>query len=200
MSEVLFGGRGSASVMNFLNDLKFAVRSLVRTKGLTITVVLTLALGIGASTAIFSVVNAVLLRPFGYAEPKRLIEIHGLDKDGKETGVSVRDFEAFQERAHSFQRMGMSRLQTFTLSGLRQPENVYGELVSRECLATLGANPLMGRTFLTGDFQSGAPQVAILSHKLWQTSFEADPHIIGRRILMNGEEYTVIGVMAPDFH
>jgi putative ABC transport system permease protein len=185
--------------VNLLRDLSFGLRTLRRSPWFTLVAVLTLALGIGANTALFSVVNAVLLRSFGYADPDRLVQISGTNKTGQPTGVSIPDLRAFQTRAHSFQQIGTSRLQTFTLRGPHEPENLYGQLVSSECFAALGATPLMGRTFADADFQSGAPSVVMLSHMLWQTSFEADPHIIGRRILMNGAEYSVIGVMPPEF-
>lgn len=185
--------------MNLLGDLSFGLRTLRRSPWFTLVAVLTLALGIGASTALFSVVNAVLLRSFGYADPGRLVQISGTNKTGQLTGVSIPDLRAFQTRTHSFQQIGTSRHQTFTLMGLHEPENLYGQLVSSECFAALGATPLMGRTFADADFQSGAPPVVMISHMLWQTSFEADPHIVGRRILMNGAEYSVIGVMRPGF-
>jgi putative ABC transport system permease protein len=190
---------GMGTLMNLFGDLSFGVRTLRRSPWFTLVAVLTLALGIGANTALFSVVNAVLLRSFGYADPGRLVQISGTNKKGQTTGVSVPDFRTFQTRAHSFQQIGTSRLQTFTLMGAHEPENLYGQLVSSECFATLGATPLMGRTFAEPDFESDAPLVAMLSHRLWQTSFEGDPQIVGRRILMNGAEYSVIGVMRPEF-
>ena len=185
--------------VNLLSDLSFGLRTLRRSPWFTLVAVLTLALGIGANTALFSVVNAVLLRSFGYADPGRLVQISGTNRQGRPTGVSLPDLRAFQARAHSFQQIGTSRLQTFTLMGPHEPENLYGQLVSSECLSTLGATPLMGRTFAGADFESGAPPVVLLSHRLWQTSLEGDPRIIGRRILLNGAEYSVIGVMRPEF-
>jgi putative ABC transport system permease protein len=185
--------------VHLFGDLSFGLRTLRRSPWFTLVSVLTLALGIGANTALFSVVNAVLLRSFGYADPGRLVQISGTNKTGQATGVSIPDFRAFQTRAHSFQQIGTSRLQSFTLMGPHEPENLYGQLVSSECFADLGAAPLMGRTFADTDFQPGAPSVVMLSHTLWQTSFEADPHIVGRRILMNGAEYSVIGVMGLEF-
>jgi putative ABC transport system permease protein len=185
--------------VNLLGDFSFGLRTLRRSPWFTLVAVLTLALGIGANTALFSVVNAVLLRSFGYADPGRLVQISGTNKIGQSTGVSIPDFRAFQTRAHSFQQIGTSRLQTFTLTGPHEPENLYGQLVSTECFATLGAAPLKGRTFAEADFQSGAPSVVMISDHLWQTSFEADPQIVGRHVLMNGAGYSVIGVMGPEF-
>lgn len=185
--------------MNLLSDLLFGLRTLRRSPWFTLVAVLTLALGIGANTALFSVVNAVLLRSFGYADPAHLVQISGTNKTGQSTGVSVPDLRAFQTRTRSFQLIGTSRLQSFTLMGPHEPENLYGQLVSPECFSALSAPPLLGRTFADSDFVSGAPPVVILSHTLWQSSFEADPQIVGRRILMNGSQYSVIGVMRPEF-
>ena len=172
---------------------------LRRSPGFTILAVLTLALGIGANTALFSVVNAVLLSGFGYVDPANLLEISGINKKGQTTGVSLPDFQAFQARARSFEHIAVSRVQTFTLNGPRELENLYGQLVSRECFDVLGSRPVLGRTFVPGDFDSGAPLVAMISDPLWRTSFSEDPAIAGRRVVMNGAEYTVIGVMEPGF-
>src|SRR5690242_466127 len=151
------------------------MRMLRRNPGFTLIAVLTLALGIGANTALFSVVNAVLLRSFGYADPAGLVEISGINKKGQATGVSLPDFQAFQSRARSFERIGVSRVQTFTLSGPREPENLYGQLVSRDCFDALGSVALVGRTFTAADFDAAAPPVAVISYPLWRNTFGADP-------------------------
>jgi predicted permease len=182
-----------------MRDLIFGLRSLRRSPWFTGISVLTLALGIGATTAVFSVVNAVLLRSFGYADPARLVQLGGTDKQGRTTGVSSADFLAFQARAHSFQAMGLARPQSFTLTSAREPENFFGEMVTVGCLSALGAAPLMGRVFNDTDFQSGAADVAVVSYTTWQASLESDPNVIGRRVMLNGSAYAVIGVMRPDF-
>jgi len=111
------------------SDFSFGLRTLLRSPGFTCVAVLTLALGIGANTALFSVVHAVLLRSYGYADPARLAQI---------PNVSIPDLRAFQARAHSFQQIGTSRFQTYTLIGPHQPENLYGQMVSPECFAVIG--------------------------------------------------------------
>jgi putative ABC transport system permease protein len=185
--------------MSLAGDLAFGLRTLRRSPWFTLVAVLTLALGIGANTALFSVVNAVLLRSFGYADAGRLVQISGVNRQSQTLAVSIPDFQAFQTRAHSLARIATSRIQTFTLMGPQEPENVFGQLVSQECFPVLGALPLLGRTFAGVDFESGAPPVAVISYRLWQSSFEGDPRIVGRRVLMNGEQYSIVGVMRPEF-
>jgi putative ABC transport system permease protein len=182
-----------------MTEIRFAVRTWRKTPGVAAVAVATIALGIGATTALFSVVNAVLLRSFGYTDSDRLIEISGRNKQGQQTGVSAPDFQAIQQRAHSFDLVGMSRVQAFTLTGVREPVNVYGQLVTRECFAVLGTKPLMGRVFVESDYVSGASAVALFSFKLWQRDFAGDSTIVGRRLLIDGTNYTVIGVMPPEF-
>ncbi|HEY1339505.1 MAG TPA: ABC transporter permease, partial [Bryobacteraceae bacterium] len=177
----------------------FGLRTLQRSPEFTAVAVATLALAVGANSALFSVVNAVLLRGFGYDAPDRLVQITGVNKQGQTTGVSIPDFVSIQKRVHSFTSVAASRVTTFTLSGPREPENIYGQMVSPECLSTLAAPPLMERLFTPTDFESAAPPVVIISYTLWQTSFEADPRIVGRRALINGAQYTVVGVMRPEF-
>src|ERR1044071_7192197 len=127
--------------------------------------VLTLALSIGANTALFSVVNAVLLQSFGYTDPARLAQISGMNRQGQGTGVSLADMAAFQQRARSFERIGSSTLQMFTVAGPREPENVYGQLLTVECMQALGAPPLLGRVLAEGDYRPGAPDVAVGDRK-----------------------------------
>ncbi len=182
-----------------MRDILFGLRALRRSPWFTGMAVVTLALGIGATTAVFSVVNAVMLRSFGYADPARLVQIAGIDQQGRPTGISSADFLAFRERARAFREIGAARPQSFTLTGLREPENFYGEMLTAGSLRALGAVPLMGRIFGEPDYRSGAPPVAVVSYTLWQTSLEADPRAIGRSVMLNGSPYTVVGVMRPEF-
>src|SRR5437879_3685720 len=132
-------------MLNIQQDIHVAFRTWRKAWGFAAVAVITLALGIGAATALFSVVNAVLLRSFGYSRAAQLVQIGGTNKQGQQTGVSAPDYQAIQQRAHSFEQVGASRVQAFTLMGPREPVNVYGQLVTSECFAILGAQPLLGR-------------------------------------------------------
>src|SRR5262249_18580334 len=143
--------------------------------------------------------NAVLLRSFGYADIGRLAEISGVNQQGQSGGLSAPDFRAIEQRAHSFQSVGASRFQQFTLIGSLEPENLFGQLVSEKCFSTLGSPPLLGRGFSGTDFRAGAQAVTMFSYKLWQRAFRGDPGIIGRHVSLNGADYLVIGVMPSEF-
>src|SRR5262245_8815920 len=130
------------------------------------------------------------MRSHGYREAARVVQI---------PDALLPDMSAILARTRSFESIGTARVQTFTLLGPREPENVYGQLVSKDCFTVLGAAPLLGRTFAAADFESGAPMVAVIGQALWQSSFERDPAILGRKVRLNGVEHTVIGVMPSDF-
>src|SRR5215471_15627196 len=155
-------------MMPFLRGIRFGFRAAVRSPGFAVVAVVTLAIGIGATTALFSVINAVLLRSFGYADIGRLAEISGVNQQGQPGGLSAPDFSAIERRVHSFQSVGASRFQQFTLIGSQEPENLFGQLVSEECFSTLGSHPLLGRCFSTADFRAGTQAVTVFSYKLWQ--------------------------------
>jgi putative ABC transport system permease protein len=186
--------------MTLFQDIRFGFRMLRRARGFTAVAVTTLALGIGAATALFSVVDAVLLRSLGYQDAARLLQISGRNKQGQTTGVSAADIETIQQRAHSFAGLGAARFEMFTLIGPREPESIYGQVVSPECFAVLGARALVGRTLAPADFEPGAPASAVISHQLWEKSFDSDPRIAGRRVLLNGTDYTIVGVMPAEFY
>ncbi|CAN5539433.1 ABC transporter permease [soil metagenome] len=176
-----------------LQDLRFTARTLLKNRGFALVAVLTLALGIGANTAIFSVVNAVLLRPLPYAEPERLVAVR--------PGVMVGEYLLLREENRAFQDVAMYREGVgFNLSGDGEPERLTGASASTNLFTTLGAAPLLGRTFLPGEDQPGEDRVVILSHGLWRQRFGADPQVLGREILVDGEPRTVVGVMPARFH
>jgi predicted permease len=179
-----------------VQDLRYGARTLRRTPGFTTVAVLALALGIGANTAIFSVVNAVLLRPLGYRDPARLLTLlhHGRDP------VSPADYVDWREQSGSFEAMGAAEYWGPNLTGTDQPEHLWGLRVTQSLLPLLGVEPLMGRLFLPGEDLKGAEHEVILGYSLWQRRFAGGRNVLGRTMTLNGEAYTIVGVMPRDFH
>jgi putative ABC transport system permease protein len=182
-----------------MTDLRYALRLLVRSRLFTITVVLIIAIGIGATTTIFSVVNAVLLRPLPYREPGRLMQI--AEKNDAlhlpSFGVSALNYLSWKERQHSFSQMGAVQFSTYTLSGKGDPENYTGCLITPSLLPMLGIQPVIGRNFQDGEDKPGAAPVALISDALWRRRFGADPHAVGQPATLNGVTYTIVGVAPP---
>jgi putative ABC transport system permease protein len=179
-----------------MNDLKFAFRQLLKNPGFAAVAVLTLALGIGANTAIFSVVNAVLLRPLSFPEPERLFVV-GL-KGGPGT-LSGGDFEDIEKNSKAFSHVAVFDTRYFNLSGDAAPERITSSTVSHDFFPTLAVEPLIGRGFLPEEHQPGGEKVAILSHGLWQRWFGGDQNVISRVVKLDGQNYNVVGVMPPAF-
>jgi predicted permease len=180
-----------------LRDLRYAMRTLVREPGFTSLAVLALALGIGATTAIFTVVDSVLLRPLPYKDPDRLVvTLIGPEASGP---ISPADYLDFKREAQSFTGLSAAQAGGMTLSEGDRPERVRGLQLSADLLDVLGVPPLLGRTFITGEDQPGRDQVVVMSHALWQRRFGADPSVVGRTIALEGRPYTVVGVMPPGF-
>jgi putative ABC transport system permease protein len=182
--------------------MRYSLRALRKMPGFTIVALLVLALGIGANTAIFSVVNSVVLRPLPYPDADRLALIWETDlKDGiKREGPSGPNFLDWKEQSQSFEEMALLEVGTGTLTGDGEPEQVVGLRVTTNFLSMLGARTVLGRAFTAAE---GAGQarfpVAVLTNGFWKRRFASDPGVIGRTFYMNSEPYTVIGVLAPDF-
>jgi predicted permease len=182
-------------------NLRYSIRALRRSPGFTIVAVLTLALGIGANTAIFSVINAVLLRPLPYPDPSRLVRIYETSTAvrGHQDSVAAGNFADWQVQARAFCGMAVLRFDAFTLTGAATPEFLNGERVSPEMLSILGTRPAFGRDFTREDAIPGRDRVVLLGHELWTHRFASDRGIVGRDIVLNFEKYTVIGVLPLDF-
>ncbi len=183
-------------------DLRYAGRTLRKSPGFAVVAVLTLALGIGANTAIFSVVNAVMLRPLPYAHPERLVELWGNVRRAKveRRGTSMPDFVDWRKQSKSFDGMALYIGSSLTLTGNDEPERIAGEFVAHGYFELLGINPQLGRTFTPEEDQ--VPQrdaVAILTDGLWKRRFGADPGVLGRKVQLNDAAYTIVGVMPPWF-
>jgi predicted permease len=178
-------------------DLRYAVRSLRREPGFTFLALLALALGIGATTAIFTVVDSVLLRALPYEDPQRLVvTLHGPDASGP---VSPADYLDYRRSAQSFERLSAAQAWGATLTDGERPERVNGLQVAPDLFDLLGVPPLLGRPFGAGDDEPGSNRVVVLGHAIWQRRFGADPSIVGRSLSLDGQSHLVVGVMPPRF-
>src|ERR1700686_3278635 len=187
------------SIENFAIDVRYGLRSLRRSRGFTIIVVLTLALGIGANSAIFSVINAVLLRPLPFPNASQLADLCARSTlfDFEHLGVSLPDIADIRATGTSFSDLSGYQLSSKEMTGNGKPERIEGADISEDFFPDLGIKPLLGRTFVSSDMQPGSHAV-ILSHSLWGDRFGGDPKAIGKTLRLDGETYTVIGVM-PGF-
>jgi putative ABC transport system permease protein len=176
-------------------DLRYGARTLLKNPGFTLIAVLTLGLGIGANTAIFSVVNGVLLRPLPYHEPERIVTLLNYGRGP----VSPANFLDFRSDSQSFAQMAAAEAWGGSLASADRAESISGLRMGEGLFAMLGERPLLGRTLQSEDYQPGKDHVVTLSHKLWQRAFGGDPNIVGRNITLSGESYTVVGVMPPQF-
>src|SRR5580658_9097490 len=188
-----------------LHDLRYGLRMLRKTPGFTAVAVVTLALGIGANTAIFSVVRAVLLPPLPFANSGRLVEIQLRNRKTGELAnwVAIRDVADWRTQNRSFESIGAHRFSLMSMTAAGQADALYGASVSADLLPLLGVPPLRGRYFLPAEDQPDRDRVVILSYDLWQRQFAADPAILGRTIRLTGvhsQDYTVVGVMPPGFN
>ncbi|MGH9846378.1 MAG: ABC transporter permease, partial [Blastocatellia bacterium] len=174
---------------------RYGARMLLKNPGFTLIAVVTLALGIGANTAIFSVVNGVLLRPLAYHEPGQIMT---LLQEGQRP-VSPANFLDLRSGSQSFAQMAAAEAWSGALTGGDRPEMIGGLRMGEGLFALLGVPPLLGRTLQAEDYQPGKDHVLVLGHKLWQRAFGGDPNIVGRQIRLSGESYTVVGVMPPQF-
>ena len=185
-----------------MNALRFAFRLLRKSPGFALVAVLTLALGIGANTAVFSVVDTVLLRPLPYHQPERLVLVSETApiSPTEELGVAAQEYLDYRSQNQSFSSIGAFEDQGFNLTGEGQPLRIRAARVSASVFPTLGVSPLMGRAFTSDEDRSGSDNVVELSYSLWQNQYHGDPNILGRTVKLDEKPYTVIGVMPPSFH
>ena len=189
-------------MQTLLKELRFSLRQLRKNLGFTLTAVLTLALGVGATTSIFSLVNAVLLRPLPFPQPDRLMYvIHEYHANGtiSPNGISYPDFFDWRAQNHSFSAMASYRDDQFTLVSDGQANTLPAEIVSSELFRVLGIHPMLGRDFTLADEKPGE-HVVMLSHQLWESSFGSRADIVGKAITLNGASYTVAGIMPKRFN
>ena len=179
-------------------DMRFAVRQLWGAPTFTVVAAATLALGIGATTAIFSIVNAVILQPLPFPDPDRVVVLQE-DFQGTASGVSGGNFNDWRTRARSFTGLAAFHRASFNMAPGDAPERVIGARTTHNFFRVFGVQPLLGRTYTADEDRPGGGDVAVLSHRLWTRRFSADPRAIGSRVRMDGRDYIVIGVMPPAF-
>jgi predicted permease len=185
-----------------MEDVRFGLRMLRKSPGFTVVAALTLALGIGANTYIFSIVDALVLRPIEFADPGRTVALwerlpaSGIDRNE----VSPANFLDWKAQNHVFDHIAVQSWWDANLGGVEHPEHLHGFLVTPDYFGALQAQPMLGRTFLEEEGAPGKDHVAILSYGLWRDHFAADSSIVGKTVLLNGIDYTVVGVMGPEFN
>jgi len=185
----------------FWQDARYAIRMLLKNPGFTAVAMLTLALGIGANSMIFSVVNTALFRPLPYENSDQLVMVWNTfpNKGWDHTDVLARNYIFYKDRTHVFEQIAALKGQEFNLTGFDRPERVEGAMVSTNLFQLLGRQPIKGRQFSDDEAQPGHSDVTIVAQSLWQQRFGSDPNLVGKRIILNGEGYTVIGIMPDDF-
>jgi len=182
------------------HDLRYGFRMLVKSPGFTAVAVVTLALGIGANTALFSVINGVLLSPLPFPNPDQLVTLHENKPNFEGGSVSYPNFRDWQKDNHTFSALAVGRISAFSLTGIGEAEQVGGEFISADFFPVLGVRPTVGRTFSQDEDQVGAGPVALISAGLWQRKFSSAADILGKSITLDARDYTIVGVIPADFH
>jgi putative ABC transport system permease protein len=186
----------------FWQDLRYGLRILAKAPGFTTIAVLTLALGIGANSAIFSVVNTSLLRPLPFADSSQLVDLWGNTSmfDFPDLGLSLPDIQDLRAQNTAFSAIALYQYSGMTLTGGREPRALDGAKISADFFPVLGMKPLYGRTFNSAEMQPGQDREVILSFSLWQRQFGSDLHAVGKAVMLDGESYRIVGVMSPQQH
>ncbi len=187
-------------MQDFLKDIRYGVRSLLKRPGFTAIAVITLALGIGANTAMFSVINAVLLRPLPYRDPARLVTIweESPERGMYQMPVSLANLRDWVDQNQTFEQISAYTFTNLNLTGTGEPARLGTVRSSANLFPLIGATPVIGRSFLPEEDKEGANHVVILGHALWQSRFGSDPGIVGKWLTLNNQSYTVVGVMASN--
>jgi predicted permease len=182
-----------------LQDIRYGARMLRKSPGFTVIAVLTLALGIGANTALFSVVNGVLLNPLPYPHPEQLVALHAGKPNFPNGSISYPNFLDWQKNNHTFSGMAAYRALVFNLTGSGDAEQLFGQFITADFFRILGTQPVIGRTLLAGEDRVGGPPLVMISAGLWRRKFGHSADVLNKPITLNGEQYTVIGVIPADF-
>src|SRR3954467_15772231 len=185
MRDAAYGVRGGGLMETLLQDIRYGARVLARHKGFTAVAVLTLALGIGANTAIFSVVNELLLRPLPYRDAERVMMLWEVTPEGRHQNTTSRaNFMGWREQSQSFEAIAAFSDQRANLTGVGDPEEVSTQMASSGLFKVLGVDAILGRTFTRDDIQPGAPRVAVLGYGIWQRKFGGDRSVVGHPITL----------------
>ncbi len=184
----------------FFQDVRYASRQFLKTPGLTAVVVITIALGIGANTALFSVVNGVLLNPLPYPQPEQLVALRESKANFEFGSIPYPNFRDWQKDNRTFSSMAVWRGYAFSLTRVGEAEQVNGQFVSSDFLPILGVKPLLGRTFAPGEDEIGAAPIAVISEGLWRRKFDSATDVLGKGIMLDGKGYTIVGVIPTSLH
>jgi predicted permease len=190
---------GSRWLEEFLQDLRYGARLLRKNPGFTLVAVLTLAIGVGANTAIFSVVNGVLLNPLPYPHAEQLVTLHESKPNFEFGSISFPNFRDWRKDNRTFSSMAISRRFAFSLTGLGEAEQLPGRFVSSEFFSTVGVNPILGRSFAPGEDEIGAAPIALISAGLWKRKFGSSPDVLGKSLTLDGRNFTILGVVPANF-
>src|SRR5262249_33664476 len=196
-TELGYDIRGAGWLETLWQDLRYGLRMMLKNPGFTTIAVLTLALGIGANTAIFSVVNAVLLSPLNYKDPERLVWVWSTLPKFNEANHSAAEFEAIRTQQTVFSDIVAYHNTGFTVTGGDQPLQAGGLIASANYFSLLGVAAAQGRAFLPEDGRPGAPRVAVASYDFWQKRFGGDPNLVGKTLRLNGASVSMVGIMPP---
>ena len=183
-----------------LQDLRYGIRMLRKSPGFAAVAVITLALGIGANTAIFTVVNGVLLNPLPYAQPEQLVALYQRTTHFAEASIPYPNFLDWRRENRSFSDLAAYRHDDFNLTGMGEPERLEGEMVSASFFPLLGVKPVLGRTFTESEDLLGGARVALISENLWKRKFASSPDLVGKSVDLNDTMYTVVGIIPASFH
>jgi len=182
-----------------LQDLRYGARTLRKNPGFTAIAVLTLALGIGANTSLFSVVNGVLLNPLPYLHPEQLVTLHESKPNFENGSISYPNFRDWQKDNHTFSAMAVARGTSFTLTGRGEAEQVRARYISSDFFSVLGVTPVVGRTFAPGEDEIGGAPIALISAGLWKRKFGSSSDVLGKTLTLDGKDYTIVGVTSAMF-
>ncbi len=191
--------RGVSTLEALVQDLRYGWRTLLKAPGFALTALLTIALGIGANTALFSVTYGVLLSPLPFKDASRLIQLNENTPKVGDVSVSFLNFQDWRERSRTFSEMAAVINTDFNLAGVRRPEHINGLAVSPDFLSITGVHPILGRRFTSGEGKAGTPPVLLLSYSLWQSHFGGDRNVIGKVIRLDSRGFTIVGVLPPNF-